>query len=132
MKYLAISSLLSVSMLVVVNTAQAIEQTITRTVVVERQVTAQSPARRVVSRVAALSSLPTRHATVVHAGRTYYVADGRYYLKQLRGYVAVTPVAGIRVKTLPNGVVTVRRNGQLIHRYNNINYRRINGFYVVV
>lgn len=105
-------------------------------IVVERNVVVHKPApvRTAISRVvgSVFHSIPSSHHRVVHAGRIYYIHDGVFYAKRANGYVVVNPVAGIRLASLPRGYATVRINGQTLYRYNQINYRRVNGVYIVV
>ena len=105
-------------------------------VVVEKQVVVNpAPVRTAVARAIVgdvFDTIPATHVRVVHAGRTYYVNDGVYYVRNSRGYTVVKPVAGIRVTTLPRGFTTVRVNGRTHYRFNNVTYRRVNNYYVVV
>lgn len=103
----------------------------TRTVVVNRPMPVRSATARVPTAIA-LASLPRNHVRVVHVDRNYYIADGLFYVRQGRGYVLSTPVAGVTVASLPRGFTTLRRNGQVFYRYSGISYRRVaNGFVVV-
>lgn len=103
--------------------------------VVERHVVVKpAPVRTAVSRLASavLNVLPPNHVRVQHHGETYYYHDGIYYLRQPHGYVVVRPVAGLRVASLPSGYVTVRRGRNPLYRFNDVYYRRDNGFFIVV
>jgi hypothetical protein len=104
-------------------------------VVVERKLVVKpAPVRTAIARVATatLRTLPVGHVRVVHSGRTYYMHDGIYYVKEPHGYVVVQPVAGIRLASLPRGFVTVRAGADTLYRYNDVYYRRTNGVFIVV
>lgn len=79
-----------------------------------------------------LSALPDNHVRVVHGSRTYYLVDGTFYLREPRGFVVTTLVAGVRVSSLPRGATVVRRNGRVTYRYNGIRYRKSGRFFIVV
>ena len=93
-----------------------------------------APVANLVARTigSAFNSSPANHVRVVHLGRTYYLHDGVYYVKERGRYVVVKPVAGIRVTSLPRGYTTVRINGRTHYRFNNVTYRRVNNYYVIV
>lgn len=104
-------------------------------VVVEKQVVVKpAPVRNLVARTVGqlFDTVPNNHVRVVHQGRNYFVADGVYYVRDGARYKVVKPVTGVRIAALPSGYTTVRVNGQLRYRYNNITYRRVNNVYVVV
>ena len=105
-------------------------------VVVEKQVVVKpAPVRNVVARALVgqvFDTLPANHVRVVHSGRTYFVHDGVYYVRSGARYTVVKPVAGIRVATLPRGFTTVRINGRTHYRFNDVTYRKVNNYYIVV
>ncbi|MDP6536409.1 MAG: hypothetical protein QGG02_08825 [Gammaproteobacteria bacterium] len=104
-------------------------------VVIERKaVVKPAPVRTAIVRVAtaALRTLPVGHVRVVHGGRSYFVHDGVYYVKEPRGYVVVRPVGSIRLASLPRGYVSVRVGPDTLYRYNDVYYRRTNGVFIVV
>lgn len=106
-----------------------------RQVVVERQVVVKpAPVRNVVVRTVGslFDTVPDYRIRVVHAGRTYYVADGIYYVRDNGRYRVVRPVSGIRVASLPRGYTTVRIGGVVHYRFNDVTYRKVNNVYVVV
>jgi hypothetical protein len=105
-------------------------------VVVEKQVVVKpAPVRTAVARAlvgATFDTIPANHVRVVHAGRTYFVHDGVYHVRNAGRYTVVKPVAGVRITTLPRGYSTVRISGRTHYRFNNVTYRRVNNYYVVV
>ena len=139
MKFVTLAAVTSLMLVMGMNTAEAHPRkhhhTHTTRVVVDRDVVVRpAPVRTAVARVvgSVFDVLPDNHVRVVHAGRTYYVHDGIYYVREPRGYVVVKPVTGIRVTTLPRGYTTVRVGGETLYRYRDITYRRIDGVYIVV
>ncbi len=46
--------------------------------------------------------------------------------------VVVKPVVGMRVVSLPRGYTTIRVDGRTLYRFNNVTYRRVNNYYIVV
>lgn len=105
-------------------------------VVVEKQVVVKpAPVRTAVARAvvgATFDTIPANHVRIVHAGRTYFIHDGVYHVRNAGRYTVVKPVAGVRIMTLPSGYSTVRINGRTHYRFNNVTYRRVNNYYVVV
>ena len=104
-------------------------------VVVKQDVVVRpAPVANLVARTigSAFNTIPANHVRVVHSGRTYYVHDGVYYVREGARYVVVKPVTGIRVTSLPRGYTTVRIGGRTHYRFNGITYRRVNNYYVVV
>lgn len=105
-------------------------------VVVEKQVVVKpAPVRTAVASAvvgATFDTIPANHVRVVHAGRTYFINDGVYYVRNAGRYTVVKPVAGVRITTLPSGYSTIRINGRNHYRFNNVTYRRVNNYYVVV
>ncbi|NKB34800.1 MAG: hypothetical protein GKR91_17025 [Pseudomonadales bacterium] len=138
MKLLTLLSVATFTLLIGTNTANAGPHPghQHKRVVVERNVVVHRPApvRTAISRVvgSVFHSIPANHLRVVHAGKVYFIHDGVYYAKRANGYVVVNPTAGVRLTTLPRGYSTVRINGETLYRYRDINYRRINGVYIVV
>jgi hypothetical protein len=107
-----------------------------RAVVVEREVVVVKPApvRNLVSyRVGSVfATVPAHHLRVSHRGSSYYLADGIFYQRESRGYVVVKPLTGIRIASLPSGYVTLRVKGETRYRFNEVTYRRVGGYFVVV
>ena len=89
---------------------------------------------RTVTRVSALrlNSLPAAHVRFVHNDETFYYSEGVYYQKKARGYIIVKPRAGFRVATLPRGYRVIREGNATFYSFNNVRYRKLNGFFVVV
>lgn len=77
-------------------------------------------------------NLPTIHTRVIHRDLTYYYSDGVYYLREPAGYVIANPPLGIRVASLPSSHTRIRISNEYLYRYNGINYRKVNGFFIVV
>lgn len=108
---------------------------VTKTVVTRQAVVRVAPASNVIARIVSRNirqSLSENHVRVAHGDHIYYVDNGVYYIHGPRGYTVTTPVSGVQVSSLPRGYVTLQRSGQVYYRYNGINYRRRNGFYIVV
>lgn len=105
-------------------------------IVVDRHVVVHRPApvRTAIARTvgSVFHSIPASRVRVVHAGKVYFIHDGVYYAKRANGYVVVNPIAGIRLASLPRGYSTIVVNGETMYRYRNINYRRVNGVFIVV
>ena len=104
-------------------------------IVVKRDVVVRpAPVANFVARTigSAFDTIPANHVRVVHLGRTYYLHDGVYYVRNGGRYVVVKPATGIRVTSLPRGYTTVRINGSTHYRFNNVTYRRVNNYYVIV
>lgn len=89
---------------------------------------------RTVSTVSAvgLSSLPVGYVRFLHGDETFYYREGIYYEKKPHGFVIVKPRAGFRVASLPRGYRIVREGGSMFYSYNNVRYRKLGGFFVVV
>ncbi len=139
MKRVTIAASLGLIMSLAISSAEAHPRIYSHTshsrVVVQRDIVVRpAPAANLVARTigAVFNTLPANHVRVVHAGRTYYVHDGIYYARQGARYVVVRPVAGIRVTSLPRGYTTARIDGRIHYRFNDVTYRRINNYYVVV
>lgn len=79
-----------------------------------------------------LSKLPVSFVRLAHKDISYYYVNGVYYVKEPTGYVQVRPVSGLRVASLPPGFTRVRIGPDYLYRYNNIDYRKVNGFFIVV
>ena len=89
---------------------------------------------RTVTRVSALrlNGLPAAHVRFVHNDETFYYSEGVYYQKKARGYIIVKPRAGFRVAKLPRGYRVIREGNATFYSFNNVRYRKIKGFFVVV
>ncbi|MBT5719526.1 DUF6515 family protein [Gammaproteobacteria bacterium] len=89
---------------------------------------------RTVTRVSAsrLNRLPATHVRFVHNDETFFYSEGVYYQKKGRGYIIVKPRAGFRVATLPRGYRVIREGNVKFYSFNNVRYRKRNGFFVVV
>lgn len=104
-------------------------------VVVKKEVVVKpTPVRNLVaySIGAAFDVLPANHVRIVHQGRNYYFHDGVYFQRKGGRYVVVKPVSGVRITTLPRGYTTVRVDGRTLYKFNNVTYRRVNNYYIVV
>lgn len=115
--------------------ARLFAPTYQKRVVVKQQVVVRpAPVRNLTVRTigSAVDVLPANHVRVVHAGRTYFFHNGNYYLREGARYLVVRPLAGIRVTSLPRGYTTVRINGNLRYRYNDVLYRRSGNYFIVV
>ncbi|MDA0280208.1 MAG: hypothetical protein O3C29_07215 [Proteobacteria bacterium] len=102
--------------------------------VANKVVVAKPAPIRTITTVAAvgLNRLPIGHVRFLHDDETFYYSDGVYYKKKPHGYVLVKPRAGFRVAALPRGYRVVRDGGATFYRFNNVRYRKVNGFFVVV
>ncbi len=89
---------------------------------------------RTVTRVSALrlNSLPAAHVRFVHNDERFYYSEGVYYQRKAHGYIIVKPRAGFRVATLPRGYRVIREGNATFYSFNNVRYRKLNGFFVVV
>ena len=106
-----------------------------RHIVVEKKVVVRAaPVRAKINYLAThrLAALPAGFVRLSWVGETYYYVNGLYYMKQGRGYGLVRPVAGLAVASLPSSYTRVRIGGDHLYRYNEVNYRKINGFFIVV
>ena len=89
---------------------------------------------RMMTTVAAfnLKRLPIGYVHFLHNDETFYYSDGVYYKKKPHGYVVVKPRAGFPVAALPRGYRIVRDGRATFYSFNNVRYRKVNGFFVVV
>jgi Family of unknown function (DUF6515) len=107
----------------------------THAVVHKNRVVVARPAPiRTVTTVSTLSlnRLPAGHVRFTHDNETFYFSEGRYYQKGANAYVIVKPRSGFRVAALPRGYRIVREGRATYYTFNNIRYRKVNGFFVVV
>lgn len=143
MKYNISSIVLAFSFLFVVNTQKTFAQknkrkttttTTTRTTttttkkgisknskrVQRKKVTYKKPKTKVVS----VRTLPNKRV-IKHKGANYYYANNKFYSYSGGRYTVTTPKVGFRIKNFPTGYKTIR--------YNNRNYRWLNGmFYLLI
>jgi len=86
---------------------------------------------RTISTVSTVS-LPLGSVSFLHEGENFYYSDGVYYQRQPKGIVIVKPRSGFRVATLPRGYTLVREGGATFYRVNNVRYKRVDGYFVVI
>ena len=79
-----------------------------------------------------LNRLPIGKVRFLHNEKFFYYSDGVCYKKKPHGYVLVKPRAGFRMAALPRGCRVVRDRSVKLYSFNNVRYRKINGFFVVV
>ena len=79
-----------------------------------------------------LNRLPIGKVRFLHNDETFYYSDGVSYKKKPHGYVLVKPRVGFRVAALPRGYRVVRDGSATFYSFNNVRYRKVNGFFVVV
>lgn len=79
-----------------------------------------------------LNRLPAGYVRFLHEDETFYYNEGVYYKKKPHGFVLVKPRAGFRVAVLPSGYRVIRDGGATVYGFNNVRYRKRNGFFVVV
>ena len=137
MKFTALATTMGLSLLLGMSAAQASphpHHSHKRVVVAHKVVVKPAPLRTAISGVASVvrHTLPADHVRLVHSGRTYYVHDGIYYVKEPHGYVVVQAVAGIRLTSLPRGYTSYRVGGETRYRFNNVHYRKAGSVYIVV
>ena len=96
-------------------------------------ITRPAPIRRLTTVSAiGLNSLPAGYLRFLHDDETFYFSEGVYYKKKPHGFVVVKPRAGFRVATLPSGYRVVRDGGATFYSFNNVRYRKLGGFFIVV
>lgn len=101
--------------------------------VVNKVVVRPAPVRTVTTVSAfSLNRLPAGYMHFLHNDETFYFSEGVYYQKKPHGYVIVKPRAGFRVATLPRGYTVIRERGTTFYSFNNVRYRKIDGFFIVV
>ena len=102
--------------------------------VVNKVVVSRLAPIRMITTVAAfsLNRLPIGKVRFLHNDETFYYSDGVYYKKKPHGYVVVKPRAGFPVAAPPRGYRVVRDGGATFYSFNNVRYRKVNGFFVVV
>lgn len=129
-------------LLVAVSTAQArpLHHAVHRHVVVEKNIVHRNvvvrpaPIRTTRNHLTTvrLAALPAGYSRLVHNDIAYYYVNGVYYVREPSGYVQVRPVAGIKLVSLPSAYTRIRVGSENLYRVNNTNYRKVNGFFIVV
>lgn len=79
-----------------------------------------------------LNRLPVGYVRFLHDDETFYYSEGVYYQKRSHGFVIAKPRAGFRVATLPRGYRIIRDGNATFYNYNNVRYRKVDGFFIVV
>lgn len=79
-----------------------------------------------------LNRLPVGYVRFLHDDETFYYSEGVYYKKKSHGFVIVKPRVGFRVAALPSGYRIVRDGSATFYSFNNVRYRKIDGFFIVV
>lgn len=76
-------------------------------------------------------SLPPKHTTVIVQGRTYYYAEGTYYMGSGGQYTVVAPPPGAVVTVIPSDSYVIVWRGVRYHYFNGVFYAPGPGGYVV-
>lgn len=102
--------------------------------VINKVVVTRPASIRTVAPVSALSlnRLSPGHLRFLHDGEVFYYSEGVYYRQNPQGLVIVKPQTGFRVAALPRGYKIVRNGSTVLYSYNNVRYKKIDGFFVVV
>jgi len=97
-------------------------------------VVARAAPIRMITTVSAfsLNRLPIGKVRFLHNDETFYYSDGVYYKKSPHGYVVIKPRAGFRVAVLPKGYRVIRDGSAIFYSFNNVRYRKMKEFFVVV
>tara|TARA_B110000305_G_scaffold133847_1_gene149403 strand:- start:8320 stop:8550 length:231 start_codon:yes stop_codon:yes gene_type:complete len=76
--------------------------------------------------------LSAGYVRFLHDDETFYYREGVYYKKKPHGFVIAKPRVGLRVATLSRGYRIVRDGKSTFYNFNNVRYRKIDGFFIVV
>ena len=89
---------------------------------------------RTVTKVSAfsLNRLSAGYVRFLHDDETFYYREGAYYKKKPHGFVIAKPRVSLRVATLSRGYRIVRDGKSTFYNFNNVRYRKIDGFFIVV
>ena len=79
-----------------------------------------------------LNRLPVGYVRFLHGDETFYYSEGVYYQKRSHGFVLAKPRVGFRVATLPRGYRIIRDGNARFYDFNNVRYRKVDGFFIVV
>ena len=76
--------------------------------------------------------LPKTHHRIIHRGKPYYFANGRFYTHKNGVYVSISAPLGAIIPSLPNGYMTVGVGPNQYFHFGGIYYRRSPAGYVVI
>lgn len=78
------------------------------------------------------SNIPRNSASIRFNGISFTFSDGIYYRKAKRGYHAVKPPRGLRIRSLPKHHSYFKRHNRTYYTYQNVYYLADNNGYRVV
>lgn len=100
---------------------------------VNKAVVRPAPIRAVTTVSAfSLNRLPAGYVRFLHDDETFYYSEGVYYKKRSQGFVIAKPRVGFRVAALPRGHRIIRDGKATFYNFNNVRYRKVDGFFIVV